>query len=83
MRAHEVYEAVGLGFIEEVSSVYPKEEDSIEPQILLERLEEVVPGFLDWAQVFGDVPDAPQDQIEKENAQINIVVSLWKEGLIQ
>lgn len=70
VRAHEVYEAMGLGFVEHVSRVYPKDEDSIEPHKLLERLEEAVPGFLDWARVFGNVPDPPQGRIGDEPFEV-------------
>lgn len=56
VRAHEVYEALGLGFISQVSTAFPKGEDSIAPHVLLEKLEEVVPGFLGWAEVFKATP---------------------------
>ena len=70
VRAHEVYEAVGLDFIDLVSSAYPKDEGSIKPRELLDRLEETVPGFLRWAEAFRSMPAPPGGQIGDEPSEI-------------
>ena len=51
-RVHEVYEALGLGFISQVADAFPGGEGTVEEQVLLGRLEEILPGFSYWGEGF-------------------------------
>ena len=60
-RVHEVYEASGLGFVSLVVDSFSSMPEQLEDEVALRKLEEIVPGFLEWAEVFrsGDQrPDA-------------------------
>jgi hypothetical protein len=50
-RAEEVYEAEGLDFLTQVKAAFPPGEPRPVPvQVSLERMESIVPGFLEWAR---------------------------------
>lgn len=51
-RVHEVYEASGLEFVTLVVDSFSSMPERVEDGVALEKLEGIVPGFLEWAEVF-------------------------------
>lgn len=59
-RVHEVYEASGLRFVSLVADSFSSMPEEVADQVALAKLEEIVSGFLEWAEGFrpGDRPSA-------------------------
>ncbi len=57
-RVAQVYDAKGLSFIEEVGKAFPLEEkETLSVNVVLQRLERIVPGFIKWSKTLGEQPN--------------------------